>query len=159
MQSTTRLHEGVTKAIPHEAYLVFHHPIAFSTAHGVFTTDAARRDRAIGCFLRWGEFTSRRFFLRVDDGDTVEDPALEPQILVAATAMWQGRALQFSQAFLLCLPCRRGTQAAALTALIEHEAVRDRVALLLAAGVVLLARGLGGAVARSRRAIMPKRGG
>jgi hypothetical protein len=159
MQSTTRLHEGVTNAIPQEAYLVFHYPIAFYTANGVFNTDSDRRDRAIGCFLRWGEVTPRRFFLRLDDGDTVEDKALEPHILVEATAMWQGIALQFSQAFIMCLPFIRGTQEADMTALIDHEEVLDRVALLLAAVVVLLALGIGGAVDRSLRAIMPKRGG
>jgi hypothetical protein len=159
MQSTTRRHEGVTNAIPQEAYLVFHHPIAFYTANGVFTTDSDRRDRVIGCFRRWGEFTPRRFFLRLDEGDPVEDKALEPPILVEATAMWQGIALQFSQAFSMCLPVIRGTQEAAMTALIDHEEVLERVALLLAAVVVLLALGIGGAVDRSLRAIMPTRGG
>jgi hypothetical protein len=159
MQSTTRLHEGVTNAILQEAYLVFHHPIAFYTANGVFNTDSDRRDRAIGCFLRWGEFTPRRFFLRLDDGHTVEDKALEPHILVEATAMWQGIALQFSQAFIMCLPVIRGTQEADMTALIDHEEVLDRVALLLAAVVFLLALGIGGAVDRSLSAIMPTRGG
>ena len=159
MQSTTRLHEGVTHAIPQEAYLVFHHPIAFYTANGVFNTDSDRRDHAIGCFLSWGEFTPRRFFLRLDDGDTVEDKALEPHRLVAATALWHGIALQFSQAFILCPPVIRGTQEAEMTALIAHEEVLDRVALLLAAVVFLLALGVGGAVDRSLRAIMPNRGG
>ena len=159
MQSTTRLHEGVTNAIPQEAYLVFHNPIAFYTANGVFTTDSERRDRAIGCFLSWGEFTPRRFFLRLDDGNTVEDKALEPHILVKATAMWQGIALQFSQAFIMCLPFIRGTQEADMTALIDHEEVLDRVARLLAAVVCLLALGIGGAVDRSLSAIMPTRGG
>jgi hypothetical protein len=159
MQSTTRLPEGVTKASPHEAYRVFPHPIAFYTANGVFTTDAERRDRAIGCFLRWGEVTPRRFLLRLDEGDTVEEQALEPPILGEATAMWHGRALQFSQAFSLCLPCLRGTQAAARTARLAHEEVRERGARLLAAVGCLLALGRGGAGERSLRAIRPQRGG
>ena len=159
MQSTTRLHDGIANAILQEAYLVFPHPIAFYTANGVFNTDSDRRDRAIGRFLKWGEFTPRRFFLRLDDGDTVEDKALETHILVEATAMWQGIALQFSQAFIMCLPFIRGTQEADMTALIDHEEVLDRVALLLAAVVFLLALGIGGAVDRSLSAIMPKRGG
>jgi hypothetical protein len=159
MQSTTRLHEGVTKAIPHEAYLVFHHPIAFYTANGVFTTDAERRDRAIGCFLRWGEVTPRRFFLRLDDGDPVEDKALEAHILIEPTPVGERIALQLRQAFIIGLPFIRGTQEADMTALIDHEEVLDRVALLLAAVVVLLVLGIGGAVDRSLSAIMPKRGG
>ena len=95
----------------------------------------------------------------MDEGDTVEDPALEPPILVEATAMWPGSALQFSQAFILCLPCLRGPPAADRTARLEHEEVRERVARLLAAVVVLLALGLGGAGDRSLRAILPQRGG
>jgi hypothetical protein len=159
MQSTTRLHDGVTNTIPQEAHLVVHNPIAFYTANGVFNTDSDRRDRAIGRFLRWGEFTPRRFFLRLDDGDPGEDKALETHILVEATAMWQGRALQFIQAFIMCLPFIHGTQEAHVTALINHEEVLDRVALLLAAVVFLLALEIGGAVDRSLSAIMPKRGG
>jgi hypothetical protein len=158
MQSTTCLHEGIANAILQEAYLVFHHPIAFHTANGVFNPDSNRRDRAIGCFLRWGEFTPPRFFLRLNDGDPVEDKALEAHILVEATAVWQGIALQISQVFIMRLPFIRGTQEANVTGLIDHEEVLDRVALLLAAVVVLLVLGIGGAVDRSLRTIMPKRG-
>jgi hypothetical protein len=158
MQSTTCLHDGVANAILQQAYLVFHHPRAFHTANSVFNTDSERRDRTIGHLLRWGEFTSPRFVLRLDEGDPVEDQTLEAHSLVEATAGWQSRALQLRQAFLMRLPCRRGTQEAEVTGLLEHEAVLDRVALLLAAGVVLLVLGIGGAVERSLRAIMPQRG-
>src|SRR5215813_11272597 len=138
MQSTTRLHDGVANAIPQEAYLIFDHPIAFHPANGVFNTDSHRRDRTIGRFLRWGEFTPTRFFLRLDDGDTAEDKTLEAHILVEATAAWQGIALQLSQAFIMRLPFICGTQEANVTGLIDHEEVLDRVALLLAAVVFLL---------------------
>jgi len=87
MQSTTRLQDGVTKAIRHEASLVFPHPNTFDPAHGVFKTAAARCDRALGRLLRGGECTPRRFCLRLDEGDTVADQALAPHILVEATAM------------------------------------------------------------------------
>src|SRR5262245_21746643 len=103
MQSTTRIHDGVANAILQEAYLVFHHLGAFHTANGVFNTDSDRRDRAISRFLRWDEFTSTRFSLRLDDGDAVEGKALEAHILVEATAVWQGIALQLSQAFIMRL--------------------------------------------------------
>ena len=158
MQSTTRLHDGVANAILQEAYLVFHNPIAFHTANGVFNADSNRRDKTIGHFLRWGEFAPARFFLRLDDGDAVEYKALEAHILVEATAVWQGRALQLSQAFIMRLPFIRGTQEADVTGLIDHDEVLDRVALLLAAVVFLLVLGIGGAVDRSLSAIMPKRG-
>ena len=159
MQSTTCLHDGVAHAILQEAYLIFHHPRAFHSANGMFNTDSERRDRTIGRFLRWGEFTPRRFFLRLDDGDPVEEKALEAHILIETTPLREGIALQFSQVFIAGLAFIRGTQEADVTALIDHEEVLERVALLFAAVVVLLVLGIGGAMDRSLSAIMPKRGG
>src|SRR5262245_45061458 len=124
MQSITCLHDGIANAILQEAYLVFHHPRAFHTANGVFNPDSDRRDRAIGGFLRWGKFTPARFLLRLDEGDTVEDKALEAHILVEATAVWPGLALQLSQVFIIGLPFIRGAQEANVTGLIDHEEVR-----------------------------------
>jgi hypothetical protein len=94
----------------------------------------------------------------LDNGDTVEYKTLETHILVEATAVWQGIALQLSQAFIIRLLCIRGTQEAHVTSLIDPGEVLDRVALLLAAVVVLLVLWIGGAVDRSLSAIMPKRG-
>ena len=159
MQSTTCLHDGVAKTVLQEAYLVFDNPIAFHPANGMFNTDSDRRDRTIGRFLRWGEFTPRRFFLRLDDGDPVEDKALEAHILIETTPVREGIALQLGQAFIIDLPFIGGTQKADVTALIDHEEVLERVALLLAAVVFLLVLGIGGAMDRSLSAIMPKRGG
>jgi hypothetical protein len=159
MQSTTCLHDGVANAILQEAHLVFHDPRAFHPANGMFNTDSDRRDRTIGRFLRWGEGTPRRFFLRLDDGDPVEDKALEAHILIETTPVGERIALQLRQAFIIGLPFIRGTQEADVTALIDHEEVLDRVALLLAAVVFLLVFGIGGAMDRSLSAIMPKRGG
>ena len=88
MQATICFHHDIANAILQEADFVLHHPIAFHPTNGVCNTDSDRRDRAIGRFLSWGEFTPRRFFLRLDDGDPVEDKALETHILVEATAMW-----------------------------------------------------------------------
>ena len=138
MQSTTRFHDGVANAILQETYLVFHHPIAFHTADGVFNPDSDRRDSAIRRFLRWSEFTPTRFFLRLDDRDPVEDNTLEAHILVEATAVWQGIALQFSQVFIMGLPFIGGTQEADVTRLIDHEEVFDRVACRLAPVILLL---------------------
>jgi hypothetical protein len=159
MQATTRLHDGVTNAVLQETDFVFDNSIAFHPTNRVFNADPDRRDRAIGRFLRRGEFSPRRFFLRLNDGDPIEDKALETPILVEATAMWQGIALQFSQVFIVCLPFIGGTQEADVTALIDHEEVFERVALLLATVEFLLVLAIGGAVDRSLSAIMPKRGG
>jgi hypothetical protein len=125
----------------------------------VFNPDADRRNRAIRRVLRWGEFPPTRCLLRLDPGDPGEDNALEAHILVEATAVWPGIALQLGQLRIIGLPFVRGTPEAKGTGLLEHDEGLERVALLLAAGVVRLVRGIGGAVERSRRAIMPKRGG
>lgn len=159
MQSTTRLHDSIANAILQKAHLIFHYPRAFHPANGMFNTDSDRRDRTIGRCLRWGEVTPRRFFLRLDNGDPVEDKALEAPILIEITPVREGIALQLRQAFIIGLPFIRGTQEADVTALIDHEEVLDRVALLLAAVVVLLVLGIGGAMDRPLSAIMPKRGG
>ena len=95
----------------------------------------------------------------MDDGDPVEDKALEAPILIETTPEREGIALKLSQAFIIGLPFIRGTQEADVTALINHEEVLDRVALLLAAVVFLLVLGIGGAMDRSLSAIMPTRGG
>ena len=97
-------------------------------------------------------------FLGLDDGDPVEDKALEAHILIEATAVWQGIAFQIREAFIMRLAFIGGTQEAHVTGLIDHEEVFDRMALLLAAVVVLLVLGIGWAVDRSLRTIMPKRG-
>jgi hypothetical protein len=125
----------------------------------MFNPDSDRRDRTIARLLRWGEVTPRRFFLRVDDGDPVKDKTLEAPILIETTPVREGIALQLRQAFIIGLPFIRGTQEADVTALIDHKEVLERVALLLAAVVVLLVLGISGAMDRSLRAIMPKRGG
>jgi hypothetical protein len=94
----------------------------------------------------------------LDDGDPVEEKALEAHILVEATAMWQSIALQFSQVFIMCLPFIRGTQEADVTGPIDHEEVLDRVALFLATVVFLLIFWIGGAMDRAFGTIMPTRG-
>ena len=124
----------------------------------MFNTDSDRRDTTIGRFLRGGEFTPTRFFLRLDNGDIVEYKALEAHILVEATPVWQGIAFQIRDAFIMHLAFIGGTQEANMTCFIDHEHVFDRVALLLATVVVLLFLWIFGAVDRSLSTIMPKRG-
>jgi hypothetical protein len=84
--------------------------------------------------------------------------ALEPHILIETTATWEGIAFQISEAFIMGFSFIGGTQEAHMTGLLDDEEVFDRMALLLAAVVVLLVLGIGWAVDRSLRSIMPKRG-
>jgi hypothetical protein len=49
--------------------------------------------------LRWGEFTTRRLFLRPDHRDPIEHNALESSLLIEPTPAPQGRVGQFCEAF------------------------------------------------------------
>jgi hypothetical protein len=158
MQPTTRFHHSIANPILQEAYLVLHHPISLHPTDRVFNPDSDGRDRAIVCLLRWGEFPTRGFLLRLKDRHPIARIPLEAHILVETTSRWEGIALQLSQAFIMRLPFIRGTQEANVTGLIDHEEVFDRVALFLATVVFLLVLGIGRAVDWSLRTIMPKRG-
>jgi hypothetical protein len=124
----------------------------------MFDPDANGRDRTIGCFLRWGEFSSRGLFPRLDDRDPLTCIALECHILIQTTATGEGIAFQISEAFIIRLPFISSTQEADMTGLIDYEEVFDRMAFLLAAIVFLLILWIGWAVDWSLRTIMPKRG-
>jgi hypothetical protein len=158
MQATTRFHDGVANPVLEEAYLVFHDPIAFHPANGMVNTNADRRDTTIGRRLRGREFTPTGFFLRLDDADVVEDTTLETHILVEATAGWQARACQSRDTCIMHLAFIRGTQEANVTALMNHEQVFDRVALLLATIMVWWFLWIFWAVDWSFSTSMPKRG-
>jgi hypothetical protein len=124
----------------------------------MFNTDSDRRDPTIGRFFRRGEFPPTGLFLGLDDGDSSQDESLESQSLIETTPCGPGVTREVRQAFIMRLAFRGLTQEAHATGLIEHEEVFDRVALLLAAVVVLLVLGIGGAVDRSLSTIMPTRG-
>jgi hypothetical protein len=158
MQSTTRLHDGIPNTILQEAYLVFHDPIAFHPANHVFDTDSNRRDQAIVCFFRWGEFTPTGLFLGLNDCHPVQYKALKPHILIEVTPAWQGIIGQLREVFIIFLAFDRITQEANVTGLIDHEEVFDRMALFLATVVFLLFLWIARALDRSLSTIMPKRG-
>ena len=159
MQATTCFHDGIKNTVLQEAYPVFHHSVAFHPTDRVFKADSDRGNSTIRCFLLRREFTSTRFFLRLDDRDPITCVALEPHILIETTSTWEGIAFQISQAFSILLPLIGGTQEAHVTGLIDHEESFDRVALLLATLVFLLVLGIFGALDWPLCTIMPKRGG
>jgi hypothetical protein len=158
MQATTRLHDSIANPVFQQAYLVFDYTVAFHTANRVFDPDAEGRDGPISGFLRWGEFPTRRLFLGLDDRDPLACITLESHVLIETTTGREAIALQISEAFIIGLPFIGSTQEANMAALIDHEEVFDRMALLLAAVVVLLVLGIGWTVDRSLSTIMPKRG-
>ena len=120
MQSTTCFHNGIANTILQETYLVFHHTVAFHPANGVFDPDANGRDRTIGRFLRWSEFSPRRFFLGLDDRNAIARIALEAHILIETTATWEGITFQVRETFIVRLPFIGSTQETNMTGLIDY---------------------------------------
>ena len=158
MQATTGLHDGITNTVRQEAPPVFHHAVAFHPTDHVFDATADRGNGTSRGLLLGREFTSPRFFLGLDARHPLTCVALEPQIVIETTATWEGIAFQISQACIIFLPVRRGTQEAKMTGLLDHEETFDGGARLLAAIVVLLVLGIVGALAWSRRTSRPHRG-
>jgi hypothetical protein len=117
-------------ALCQEADFIFHHPISLHPTDGVFNPDSDGRDHAIACLLRGREFPTRGFFLRLDDCQSLTCIPLEAHILIETTSGWEGIAFQLSEALIIRLPFICSTQEANLTALIDHEEIFDRVALL-----------------------------
>jgi hypothetical protein len=158
MQSTTRLHNDVANTVLQEAYLVFHNPVSFYSANRVFDTDSDGRDRTIGRFFRWCEFTAPRFFLGLDDCNPIESKTLEPHILIETTPVGQSIAGQIRQAFIMGFALTGVAQEVNVTGFVDDQQVFDRVALLLTAVMVLLFLWIFRAMDRPFRTIMPKRG-
>jgi len=105
----------------------------------------------IVCLLRWGEFTSRRLFLGLDDRDPLERKALEAAILIETTPAPKGRAGQLCAAFIRHRVPIGAAQATNVTGRIDHQEVFDRVAWLscrCSSPVVPLDRPGGGSDAR-----------
>jgi hypothetical protein len=100
MQPTTRFHNGITNAILQEADCVFHNPVAFHPTNGVFNTDSDGGNSPIRGFLRGREFSSRRFFLGLDDRDVLQAESLEALILIQTAAMGQGIGGELCQALI-----------------------------------------------------------
>jgi hypothetical protein len=158
MQPTTRFHHGITNAILQEADFVFHNPVAFHPANGVFNTDSDGGNTTIGGLLRRGEFPAPWFLLGLDNRDVGQDEALEAHILIKITPGRQAIALQLSQDFIVGFPFIGRTQEANLAGVIDYKEVFDRMAFLFAAVVVLLVFWIDWAVDRPLSTIMPKRG-
>ena len=158
MPSTTCLPDDVANTVLQEAYLVFHHARAFYSTPRVFDTDSEGRDCTMGRVFQGGEVTAPWCFRGLEHRDPLASIPLEPPLLIATTAVWEGIALQSGQVCVVGLPCRGGPQTAHRTSLLDHVEVLDRMTLLLAAVVCLLVLGSGWAVERACRTIMPHRG-
>ena len=138
MQPTTRFHHGLTNAIRQEADFVFHQPVAFHPTNGVLTTHSDGGNTTSGRFLRRGELSSTRCFLRLEDRDAMQEKSLEALILIQATARWQSIACQLCQALIRGFPFIGVAQEAHVTGLVDHEAVCARGACVLPTVILLL---------------------
>jgi hypothetical protein len=85
----------------------------------------------MGRFLRRGERSSSRCFLRVEDRDARQEKSLEALSLIEATAGWQGIACQLCHALIRGFPFIGVAQEAHMTGLVDPEEVFERVAFFL----------------------------
>ena len=158
MQATTCFHDGVPNPILQETDFVFHDSVTLHATNGVFHPNSDGGNATIGLLLRGCEFSSRGFFLGLDDRHVLQVEPLEAFILIQATAGWQGIACQLGHALIRGFPFTGVAQETYVTGLLDHEEVFERVTLLLAAVIFLLLFGIGRAVDRTFSTIMPKRG-
>jgi hypothetical protein len=158
MQATTCFHDGIPHPVLQKTDFVLHDPVAFHPTNGVFNPDSDGRNPTVRGLLRRREFSSRRCFLGLDNGDVLQAEALEALILIQTAARRQSIPRQLGQTLIRGFAFIRVTQEAYVTGLVNHEEVFERVTLLLAAVIFLLLFGIGRAVDRTFSAIMPKRG-
>ena len=95
----------------------------------------------------------------MDAGDVLPGDPLEAPLFIPAAARWQGRASALCHALLRRVACIGGAPEAYVTGLVEHAEVVARGTLLLAAVIGWWRFGLGRALDRTCRAIMPTRRG
>ena len=158
MQATTCFHDSVPHFILQKADFVFHDPVAFYPTNGVFNTDSDGGNTTINRFLRGREFSSRRFFLGLDDRDVMQTEALEALLLIQTGAKRKGIPSQLCQALIRGFPFRGVAQEAKVTRLSDHEEVFERVTRLLATVILLLLLGIFWAMDRAFGPLMPTRG-
>src|ERR671922_2750932 len=158
MQATTCFHDSIPEPVLQEADCLLNDPVTLHPTDGVFNADSDGGNATIRGFLRGCQFSSRGFFLGLDDRDVLQVKPLEALILIQTATNWQGIASQLGQALIRGFAFRGVTQEAHVTRLSDHQEVFERVTLLLAAVIFFLLFGIGRAVDRTFSAIMPKRG-
>src|SRR5215211_6823114 len=158
MQATTCFHDGIPQPVLQETDFVLHDSVAFDPTNGVFNPDSDGSNTTIHGFLRGREFSSRRYFLGLDNGNVLQAESLEALILIQTAARRQRIPSQFCQALIRGFAFPGVAQEAHVTGLADHEEVFERVTLLLTAVIFLLLFRIGRAVDRTFSAIMPKRG-
>jgi hypothetical protein len=124
----------------------------------MFDPDADRCNPTIGPLFRGRQFSSRRFFLGLDDCDARQDESLEALILIQTSPRGQGIAGQFCQVFIRRFAFIGMAQEANVTHLIDYDEVFACVTLLLATVILLLLLGIGWALNRAFGPLMPHRG-
>ena len=121
MQATACFHDGVPHPVLQKADFVLHDPVAFHPTNGVFNTNSDGGNTTIRGFLRGREFSSKRFFLGLDNCDVLQAESLEAFILIQTAARWQSIPSEFCPALIRGFAFIRVTQEANVTRLSNHE--------------------------------------
>jgi hypothetical protein len=100
LQATTCFPDGIPEPILQEADGILYDPVTFHPTDGVLKTDAEGGNTTIRGLLRGCKFSSRAFFLGLDDRDVLQVEPLEALLLLHIATSWQGIASQLCQALL-----------------------------------------------------------
>jgi hypothetical protein len=100
MQATTCFHDGIPHPVLQEADCILYDPVTFHPTDGVRNTDSDGGNTTIRGLLRGCEFSSRGFFLGLDERDVLQIEPLEALILIQLAPSWQGIARQLCQALI-----------------------------------------------------------
>jgi hypothetical protein len=100
MQATTCFHDGIPEPVLQEADCILYDPVTFHPSDSVFNADSDGGNTTIRGFLRGCKFSSRGFFLGLDDRDVLQVEPLEALILIQTATSWQGIARQLGQALI-----------------------------------------------------------
>ena len=71
MQATACFHDGIPQPVLQETDFILDDSVTFHSTNRVFNADSNGGNTTIRCLLRGGEFSSRGFFLGLDDGDVL----------------------------------------------------------------------------------------
>ena len=100
MHATTCFHDGIPEPVLQEADFILDDPVTFHPTDGVFNADSDGGNTTIRGCLRGCKFSSRGFFLGLDDRDVLQVEPLEALLLIQTATSWQGIASQLCQALI-----------------------------------------------------------
>ncbi len=107
MQATTGFKDRVAKARLPVANFVFHNPIAFDTANGMFNPGAQRGKPAVLVLVKLRQLLVARLLFGLQNRHLLQAEALKAGILSQSTPLWQRVVYFLRQPFVVPLALDR----------------------------------------------------